>query len=386
MDVMTLIAAGGLSDVIGKFIYNTLYGWVSGWASDWGIVGAFSVTVIMFTLFLKVLVLPFDIWQKQLARNNAKKMKKMKPELDKITKQCGSNKEMLMQKQRALYKKYKYSTFGACLPMIITLVIFFIVFGGYNSAVRLHNKTTYENLENTYVATYNEERLSQIKTLAESKELDLSKIDEIMESGEMKLTELRDYVGWTDEEEKTIIDSATAKANQAVLDNYKSERFLLTKNIFVSDNWKKPVPSASDFTGTGMGGAGVTGIDTSMYETVMKPVMDEYNNGWNGYLILPVLVLILNVLSMFLNKPAEQPQVAGQTEEQQKAQQSQMKIMQFIMPVMMLVFALFYSAAFTLYMFVNSFITTIFNLLFNIITKRIDAKEEDRELSLTVKK
>jgi len=353
MDFMTVVAATGLSDVIGKFIYETLYGWISGWASDWGIVGAFSVTVIMFTLFLKILVSPFDIWQKQLARNNAKKMERMKPELEKITKQCGSNKEMLMQKQRALYKKYKYSTFGACLPMIITLVIFFIVFGGYNSAVRIHNKTTYENLEKVYVGAYDEE----MKALEGSEK--------------------------TEAEKK---QSATEKAEQAVLANYKSERFFLTKNIFVADNWKNPVPSASDFTGTGMGGAGVTDVDPGMYEIVMRPIMEEYNTGWNGYLILPILVLALNLLSMKLNKPAEQPQVAGQSEEQIKAQKSQMKIMQFIMPVMMLIFAIFYSAAFTLYMFVNSLLTTVFNLLFNIITKKIDQKEKDRMMSVTVKK
>ena len=355
MEFITLLAAGKISDAIGKFIYEILYGWISGWSSSWGIVGAFSVTVIMFTIFLKCIVFPFDLWQKQITRSNAKKMEQMKPELEKITKQCGSNKEMLMQKQRATYKKYKYSTFGACLPMIITLVIFFVVFAGYNSAVRLHNKSLYTELEKVYDTTFEEE------------------IKRLESSG-------KEY---TDAE---LHNLATAKAEEAVLANYKSERFFLTKNIFVADTWKKPVPSASDFTGTGLGGSGVTGVDTGKYEIVMKPVMEKYNTTWNGYLILPILVLILNVLSMKLNKPAEQPAMAGQSEEQAKAQQSQMKIMQYIMPIMMLVFALFYSAAFTLYMFVNSLLTTLFNVIFNVVTKKIDEKEKDRQMSVTVKK
>lgn len=357
MDLMSLLAASALSDAIGKFIYEILYQkWILNWASDWGIVGAFSVTVIMFTVFLKIVVFPFDLWQKQISRKNNKKMAIMKPELEKITKQCGSNKEMLMQKQRALYKKYKYSTFGACLPMIITLVIFFIVFAGYNSAVRLHNKTMYEDLLTVYTTTYD----AEVERLDADESIDLS-----------------------DEEIGKLADE---KAQEAVLANYKSERFFLTKNIFVADTWKDPVPSASDFTGTGLGGSGVEGIDTGMYERVMAPVMEKYNNTWNGYLILPILVLILNIVSMKLNKTPEQPAVAGQSEEQVKAQQSQMKMMQYIMPIMMLVFALFYSAAFTLYMFVNSLLTTLFNLLFNIITKKIDEKEKDRIMSVTVKK
>ena len=355
MDFITLLGANALSDAIGKFIYDILYGWISGWSDSWGIVGAFSVTVIMFTLFLKILVSPFDLWQKQLTRSNAKKMEKMKPQLEKITKQCGSNRELLMQKQRALYKQYKYSTFGACLPMIITLAIFFIVFGGFNSAVRMHNSSIYENLDKIYNETYN-------ATLAEYEGMEL-----------------------TDAEKAEVRVKAIDAAEKAVVENYKSERFFLTKNIFVSDTWRDPVPNSSQFTSSGLGGSGVD-VDAGRYEQVMKPLMEEYNDEWNGYLILPILVLALNILTMKLNKQPEQPAVAGQSEEQRKAQQSQMKIMQFIMPVIMLIFALFYSTAFTLYMFVNALITTIINIVFNIITKKIDAKEKDRILSTTFKK
>ena len=352
---MTLLGANALSDAIGKLIYNVLYGWISGWSDSWGIVGAFSVTVIMFTLFLKIILTPFDFWQKQLSRSNAKKMELMKPQLDKITKQCGSNKQLLMQKQRALYKQYKYSTFGACLPLIITMVIFFIILGGFNSAVRMHNLATYEKMKGIYETVYDE----AIESLVDSEMTDAEKAEKRAE--------------------------AVAKAEQAVLDSYESEKFFLTKNIFVADNWKDPIPSSSDFTGTGMGGSGID-VDAGRYEIVMRPLMEKYNDQWNGYLILPVLVLLLNLVTMKLNKPPEQPAVAGQSEEQRKAQQTQMKVMQFIMPIIMLVFAIFYSAAFTLYMLISSLYSTIFNLCFNLITKRIDAREKDRLMSTTVKK
>lgn len=372
MDIInTLGCFSQLNDAIGKLIYEVLFGWIKGWSSNWGLVGAFSVTVIMFTLFLKTVVMPFDVWQKQLTRNNAKKMEKMKPELDKITKQCGSNRELLMQKQRALYKKYKYSTFGACLPMIITLAIFFIVFGGFNSAVRMHNESIYRNLEVVYDQAYN-------TTVYGDDYYDLT--DEQKESREAEVK-----ASLTLEEQTALSAEAQKKAQQAVKDNYKSESFFWTKNIFVPDNWRNPIPAASEFTGTGWGKSGVSGVDAGKYEIVMSSLRADYDGQWNGYLILPILVLLLNVASMFLNKPPQQPAVAGQSEEQAKAQKTQMKIMQFIMPVMMLVFALFYSAAFTLYMFVNSIITTAFNLIFNIVTKRIDAKEKDRVLSTTLK-
>ena len=343
MDFMSLISANALSNAIGDLIYKYLYGWIIGWSDNWTIIGAFGVTVIMFTVFLKIIVFPLDIWQKVSMRKNAKKMEQMRPALEKAQKQCGSNRELLMQKQRAIYKEHKYSMFGSCLPMIVTMVVFFIVFGGYNAAVAKHTETTYNELSKVYTEVY--------------------------------------YA----EENATLTDAEkTAKAEEAVVKVYDEkykEPFFWIKNIFSADTWADTIPNA------GTAQNNIQGLNTAEYDIVMKPLMEKYNEGWNGYLILPILVLGLNILSMFLNKQQmQQPAVPGQTEEQAKAQQSQSKIMQFVMPIMMFVFALFYSAAFTLYMFVNQIITTIINLVFNIVTKKKDAEEKDRVLSTTFKK
>lgn len=149
---------------------------------------------------------------------------------------------------------------------------------------------------------------------------------------------------------------------------------------------ERPIPSVDDFTGSGLGKSNIQSANDGKYEIVMRPIMEKYNTRWNGYLVLPLFVFVLNLVSMKLNKPPEQPAAPGQTEEQKKAQQSQAKLMQYLMPMMMVVFALFYSTAFTLYMLINSLFTTVFNLSYNIVTKKIDAKEKDRLLSTTLKK
>lgn len=349
-------------NAIGKLIYNSLYGWVQTWGSGSDLIGAFGVTVIMFTLFLKIITSPLDIWQKVLMRKNAKKMELMKPDLDRIKKQCGDNQQLLMQKQREVYKKYKYSMVGSCLPMLVTMVLFFVIFSGFNSAVRYHNSVVFDELtvvyDTTYDQTYNAQKAAG-KTEAEAIEL------------------------------------ATAAADAKVVEVYrneKQEKFLLTQNIFVADNWKSPIPSIADYTGTGMGKMNITNVDASTYERVMGPIMDEFNvndkgkKQWNGYLILPILCLVVSFLSAKLIKPPEQPPMAGQTEEQIKAQKSQQKFMGLLMPVIMGVFAVFYSTAFTLYMFLSNLITTLFNLTFNLVTKQIDKKERDQRLATTIKK
>jgi YidC/Oxa1 family membrane protein insertase len=342
---------------IGKLIYNGLYTWVQSWGNDYSLIGAFGITVILFTIFLKIAMSPFDIWQKTLANKNAKKMKIMKPELDKVAKQCGQNRELLMQKQREVYKKYKYSAFSACLPSLITLVIFFVVLNGFNSAVRHYNSAVFDELSQTYYSVYDAA---------------------ISENPEMTDTQKVAY--------------ATEKAEEAVLEAYHPERFLLTKNIFMPDTWKSPIPDVSVYSGTGMGKLGITDVDRNQYTKIMAPIIKKYNVNdagkkvWNGYLILPVIAFILSILSTKLIKPPEQPQMAGQTEEQLKAQQSQAKMMTYMMPLMMGIFALFYSAAFTLYMVVSNIVTTLFNLTFNIVTKQIDARRYDAELARTIKK
>ncbi|MDR0855178.1 MAG: membrane protein insertase YidC [Christensenellaceae bacterium] len=322
---------------IGKLIYEVLYlKWVKGFAAEDSLIGAFAITVILFTLFLKVATLPLDLWQKQMGRKNARKMQIMKPELDKVQKLFGADKQQLMLKQREVHKKYKYSAFSACLPAIVTMVIFIIVLNGFNSAVRYQNEQQYLTLKEVYDTTYIAEK------------------------------------------EKGSNDAVAGKAAEdAVVASYKPESFLLTVNIFRPDSWKKPIPTAGEYSGSGMGNMNIGAVDRRAYDVVMKPLMDKYNDargGWNGFLILPILSFLLSVLSAKLVKPPEQPAMAGQTAEQQKQQQSQAKMMQYMMPIMFAVFTLFYSTAFALYMVVSSLFSTVFNVAFNLITKQIDKK------------
>lgn len=345
-------------NLVGKLIYNSLYSWVKTWSGSSELIGTFAITVIIFTLFLKVATLPLDFWQKQLGRKNARKMEMMKPELDKINKQCGDNKELLMQKQRAVHRQFKYNAFGACLPTIFNLIIFGVVLSGFNVSVRYHNYNMFELLSQEYSSTY------QATTATLYEDGDLSAED---------------------------VETATRSAEEAVLALYEPEKFLLTTNVFMADTWKHPIPTIKEFAGRGMGDLNIPGIDTSEYQKVMKPIIEAYNFNsdgkatWNGYLILPILSFVLSLLSAKLFKPPEQPVPLGQTEEQAQRTKSQAKMMQYLMPIMMGIFPLFYSTAFAIYMVVSNMFTTILNIIYNFFSKRADAKYKDMIMSTTIK-
>lgn len=334
------------------FLANT-GNFIGDWLYDLGsVIGNFGWTVVVFTIILKLIVSPFDIWQKVVMRKNQKAMKRIQPQLEKLQKQYANNQQILAEKQMQLYKKEHYSTFGACLPMIITMVIFFVVFAGFNATVKYQNKVVFNDLHKTYkeavIDADNNESLA------------------------------------TDEEKKAYVDSK-------VLEKYEKDirpmqSFLWIENIFMPDTWDKPIPDWGVFSGQGMGKLDIhiDGVEPQDYEKVMSPIIAKYNNRWNGYLILPILAFLLNfVTSKMMQKTTEMP-VTG-SEEMQKATKMNTKIMQWMMPIMMLVFAILYSSAFTLYMFVSALVTTLFQLITNLVFKIIDKKKEEKELSTRYK-
>ena len=338
-----------LSNLIGKLIY-ALYQWI----------GNFGWTVVVFTIFLKILLSPLDIWQKHTMLKNNRAMKIITPELEKLKKTYANAPDVLQQKQMELYKKNGYSMMGGCLPAILTIVIFFIVFSGFNAAVRYENERIVYELTTQYQAI-----------VEETPEITEEELDQKMVAA---------Y-------------------------NEEKQSWLWIKNVFMSDTYANPVPTFDKFVGRGLGQISATLPDETRflnvahtrydngYDAVLKPAMESYNKSkffdmkhWNGYFILPFISIALSIFSVKISKTT-QPEMPDQTDENGNPKgQGMMKIMNWMMPIMMGVFALFYSAAFCIYMVMNSLITVVFNLVYNRIAKKQDERMEEERLSRTFKK
>lgn len=106
--------------------------------------------VVLFTLILKLITLPFDYASRASMRKNSLKMEQMRPELEKLQKQYADNKDLYNQKMLALYKKNGYSMFGACLPTILTLVIFIVALNGFSAYSRYQNKKYFYDMSLSY--------------------------------------------------------------------------------------------------------------------------------------------------------------------------------------------------------------------------------------------
>ncbi len=109
-----------------------------------------AVGIVLFTLILKLITLPFDYFSRASMRKNTLKMEQMRPELEKLQKQYADNKELYNQKMMALYKKNGYSMFGACLPTILTLVIFIVAINAFTKYSQYQNKQYFYNMSLAY--------------------------------------------------------------------------------------------------------------------------------------------------------------------------------------------------------------------------------------------
>ena len=88
-----------------------------------------AVTIIIFTLFVNLLMLPLTIKQQKFAKMQSK----MQPEMAKIQQKYKGKKDnasMYAQQEemKALYEEYGTSPTGGCLPMILTMVVFLALY------------------------------------------------------------------------------------------------------------------------------------------------------------------------------------------------------------------------------------------------------------------
>jgi len=89
------------------------------------LVQSYPLAIILLTIAIRVLILPLDLRQKQSSR----KMALVQPKIESLKKRYANNPQQLQKKQQELMKKEGVRPLAGCLPMLITLPIFFAFFG-----------------------------------------------------------------------------------------------------------------------------------------------------------------------------------------------------------------------------------------------------------------
>ena len=318
--------------------------------------------------------------------------------------------------------------FGACLPTIITLVIFIIAINGFNAYSQYQNKKyfydmsiAYNNvlyagleIDNEYISVDEDGAIyvNDDKILAaDATAFDGTKliVTDKTETG-FTLETTGGYVKYTLSNGKRtfavtdlnkVINSeynngllnadgnnfAQAKelnselTEEAFLSEIGSiqaaetfrnngSKFLWVKNIWVTDSpMKHPVEKEwKSFQNTyGYKGNDVIDIGDDGYGKLIASLSSE-QDAPNGYFILVALTALSSLLMQFVLGKSQKAQMELQTVNGQGAQTQ--KIMMWMMPIMMAVFAFMYTAAFSLYIVLSSIISLLTTLMINFIADR----------------
>ena len=151
MEIMQLLNAIELNH-FGQ-TYEISLNWI-GQIIKWLIegIGSVGVGVIVFSLLLKLIVLPLDVYQRVVMRKQNNKMQENQAKMEKLQKQYANDKEKYNQKVMEMYKENGISMFSSCLPMILSMVVFFSAIGGFNAYSKYANIQNY----NGFVQAYNQ--------------------------------------------------------------------------------------------------------------------------------------------------------------------------------------------------------------------------------------
>ena len=92
---------------------NSLFVSALNWIYSW--VGNYGWSVVVFTLMIRLLVLPLDVKSRRGMRN----MTRVQPKVAALQKKYANDKEKLNTKMMELYRKEHVSPTAGCLPMLL---------------------------------------------------------------------------------------------------------------------------------------------------------------------------------------------------------------------------------------------------------------------------
>ena len=353
--------------------------------------GSIAVGILLFSLLLKIIPLPLDIYSRTASKKSALKMEKMRPELERLQRQYVNNNTLYQQKVMALYKKEGYSQFAACLPTLFTLIFFIIVINAFTQYSTYTKIDTFNKMAEAYTYNVTEENENVEKKYYI---LDNDNNYVFVEEGTEGAKE-----GYFFDESKGDYNKLVVKpAQDAAADKYfeisESASFLWVKNIWIQDlPWKKAFISKEDYLNStftyskGCSSEKVnTGINNeAVYDILMgSSKLDEVKNQPNGYLILVVLSIGTMLLSQLIMTKSQKAQMELQSVDGMNGQAAQTtKMMTWMMPIMFGFFSFMYTASFSLYLIVSTVFSTLSTVIINKIVekafeKKIQKEEEDK--------
>lgn len=373
-------------------LWTILINWMQGG------IGNLGWTLLLLTIIVKLVTSPLDLMVKYTQKKQTLVQQKCAPEIAKLSKKYGSNKQAVQTQTNALYKREGLNMGMGCLVMVINLILTCTIFFTFYSTLRKVSAyeaiNQYEQIEQTYENKYfetmaNYSDTDDITSPADAKAWieKYASYDETSEDAEY--LEMKAFY----EANTEMFDKSYSEAKKAAVEKWNSTKssWLWVQNIWVEDAPTKPFPTYEALKKIASNGGKYysnyvnENITEADYKVVAN-IIGSSTRKYNGYYILAILAGGVTFLSQLISelhtklKNKKANKLAKATNNQNSMS---LKMMKIIMPIVMVLFVLTSSASFGIYILASNIasiaVGEIISLIVNKLTKK---KQEEVEACL----
>ena len=294
--------------------------------------GNVFLTILISTLLLRALTIFSDI----KTRKSSAKMAEVQPEIQRLQKKYANDPRRFQAEQTKLMKEKGVSMWGSCLPMLITMPLFFCFIAAFR----------YWGYE------------MNLRLLVDENAMELFKSFKFLWINNI----------WQPDNGLTPVLANGA----SFLATPQLSNLLYLQEPGVGE---KLVEMGLAVTKVYQGGVSYQLLSNetaiAIYDAAIQPFLDVYKGYNNGWFVMSILAGGTNFLSAWLmtkNTPAANEEAAKST-----------KWMNYLFPVMSFIFCLNYNAAFAIYWTLTSVIMIIVNLILNKKFPRTEPAKEDAD-------
>lgn len=339
-----------------------------------GVVQNYGVAVIVFTILLRLVCMPFDY----KSRKGMRKMALIQPKLNELQKKYGNDKQKFQQKQAELMRKEHYNPLSSCLPMLLTWPLMIAMFGAMRAVANeqlamqafrflLGDENPIQPAE-TFLWVKN---LWMTDSLFAASAPDLNSLSMIGAGEWMKVFNNLDA-----DQMRAVIESIGPSLNAEWL---SMDLPTLAQTIFSDANYKNTVTAIHNvlttmpnYTAAVTTVPGWTNVNFMLFSIT---VFQQYN----GFLILPALAGITQVLQTKFNPQMKEQ--ANQTNANGQPNGTG-KFMKYFFPILSVFFCLTSNAAFALYWVTSNIVMWVQSVVITKILEKKDQKNETAEKSV----
>lgn len=292
--------------------------------------GNVFLTILISTILLRALTIFSDI----KTRKSSAKMAEVQPEIQRLQKKYANDPRRFQAEQTKLMKEKGVSMWGSCLPMLITMPLFFCFIAAFR----------YWGYE------------MNLRLLVDENAMELFKSFKFL------------WINNIWQPDNGLVPVLANGASFLATPNLSNLLYLQEPGV-----GEKLVEMGLAVTKVYQGGVSYQLLSNdaaiAIYDAAIQPFLDVYKGYNNGWFVMSILAGGTNFLSAWLmtkNTPAANEEAAKST-----------KWMNYLFPIMSFIFCLNYNAAFAIYWTLTSVIMIIVNLILNKKFPRTAPVKED---------